>query len=174
VSEQDAAPEIPRPTDARIPEDEGRGLVEAAEDERETRPWEETYGRGGAEPFREESWRRTLGRPGVVPGGTDWRVALRAYVAGHDRGRDAEAKLADAVRAEGGRPLPAGEGRSVRPTSPESEGWEDATAAGARSTYGVPIPDPDRLDFHRSASTWRRRLPWVRIGGADDDDRTGG
>ncbi|HKK07644.1 MAG TPA: hypothetical protein VKA44_02030 [Gemmatimonadota bacterium] len=167
MSHDEDTPTGREPTDARIPEGEGRGVGEAAGHERASREWEETYGRGGGSAFGDAAWRRTLGRPGVVPGGTDWRVALRAYVAGHDRGRDAAAKLADAARAAGGSALPAREGAAEPAPTPEAERWEGATAGGVRSTYGVPIPE--RLDFHRGAGTWRRRLPWVRIEGRDAD-----
>lgn len=167
MSHQDERPDTGEPTDARIPEDEGRGVGEAAAHERESREWDETYGRGGGSPFGDEGWRRTLGRPGVVPGGTDWRVALRAYVAGHDRGRDAATKLSDAAAAAGGASLPAREGSAEVASGRELGGGEVATAGGVRSTYGVPIPE--RLDFHRGASTWRRRIPWVRIEGEDAD-----
>lgn len=96
-----------------------------------------------------------------IPGRTDWRVALRAYVSGHDRGEVAEAKLSDALSATGGG-HPAREG-TTEPS--EREALEGPTAAGERSTYGVPIPD--HLSFHRSAGTWRERIPWVRIRGRD-------
>ena len=173
MSHEEERPDDAEPTDARIPEGEGRGVGEAAEDERESREWDETYGRGGGSPFKEEAWRRTRGRPGVVPGGTDWRVALRAYVAGHDRGRDAASKLADAEAAAGGSSLPAREGLPERASGQSPGGGEAAASGGIRSSYGVPIPE--RLDFHRGAGTWRRRLTWVRIEGEDADaGRPGG
>ncbi len=141
-------------------------LEEAAGEERASRRWKETYGRGGAAPFGSGGWRRTMGRPGVVPGkGGDWRVALQAYVTGHDLGRDSERKLSDGIRVTG-RIDRAERGREV-----EAGGAESGASAEARpGTRRIPVPE--RLDFHRSAGTWRRHLPLGRRGGRDarDDD----
>lgn len=140
-------------------------LRAAAEEERKRRRWEETYGRGGGAPFAGEDWRRSMGRPGVLPGGADWRVALRAYVAGHDRGCDTEHKLADAIRV------------TAEESRPEG-GFEDDTEAGEApegvlESLSTPrrVPVADRLDFHRGPGTWRRRLALRGSGarGAGDD-----
>lgn len=130
-----------------------------ADEERAQRDYEETFGRGGGEAFGGEDYPHSYGR--AHAGG--WRRALRAYVNGHDRGWEAERKLqvADAS-VEEVRP-----GREEEPRrrpasdSPSEEADEEATArAGrARTPFGVEIPDRDELDFHRTASIWRDRLP---------------
>jgi len=117
------------------------------------------------DPMAAEDWPRTMGRPGVVPGGGDWRVALQAYVTGHDLGRDLEHKMSDAIRVTGRIPHAArgeeGEGTGVQPKAPAKTRPETRR-----------VPAPERLDFHRSAGTWRRHLPLGRRGGRDarDDD----
>ncbi len=140
-------------------------LAEAADEERASRHWEETYGRGGGDPFAGEDWRRTMGRPGVVPGGGDWRVALRAYVSGHDRGWDSERKLSDAIRITG---------RAEREERAREAGAGAGTAEGPpEARRGVRrVPVPERLDFHRSAGTWRRHLPLGKRGANVRDDDT--
>ena len=112
-----------------------------------------------------EDWPRTMGRPGVVPGGGDWRVALQAYVIGHDLGRDSERKMSDAIRVTG-RIEHAARGREA-----EGPGAEPGAAAETRPATRR-VPAAERLDFHRGAGTWRRHLPLARRGGGDarDDD----
>jgi hypothetical protein len=79
----------------------------------------------------------------------DLKLALRAYVLGHDAGHDVGTKLRIAEReldTEGvaGNPGP-------------------ATAAPVEAD-GRGVPVPERLDFHRSAGTWRDRVPGLRRG----------
>jgi hypothetical protein len=92
----------------------------------------------------------------AAPERTDWRVALRAYVSGHDRGGDADVKLDDARRAA------AVQAMSARaPAREASEAGASETRAGEGVAVRPPlrVPVPDRLDFHRGAGTWRRHLP---------------
>jgi len=126
-------------------------------------------GREVRDGMGDEARRRTMGRPGVLPGGADWRLALRAYVAGHDRGSDLERKLDDAlrasVRAEGSRP-----GRGAG-----APGAEGAPSMGSEGS-GLPpldVPVPARLDFHRGAGNWRTHLPGGagRVGPGDGGGR---
>lgn len=105
--------------------------------------------------------RRMMGRPGVVPGGADWRLALEAYVSGHDRGFDAERKMSEAIRATG-RTERAERDREVGAGEPR---------VGQEARPGVRhVPPPERFDFHRGAGTWRRHLPLGRRGGRDVRD----
>ena len=130
-----------------------------ADEERSQRDYEETYGRGGGEAFEAQDYPHGYSRPDA--GG--WRRALRAYVNGHDRGWEAGRKLevADAA-VEEARP-----GREEQPRRVPGPGTDSEEAGGeatartdrGRTPYGVEIPDRDRLVFHRSASTWRDRLP---------------
>lgn len=123
---------------------------------REEREEKETYGRGGGERFQEEAYPRSY----PVPGDMDWRRALRAYVDGHDRGREAERKFRDARAEMAPRRAPAREEAPAREPPP---GVPDAAPAEGTGTwqarYGVPVPDRDGLRFHRGPGTWRDRLP---------------
>ena len=130
-----------------------------ADRERAQRDYEETYGRGGGEAFESEDYPHSYARPGA--GG--WRRALRAYVNGHDRGWEAERKLRVAdEEVEEVRPgRESSPRRTPPPDAPSEEAEGEATARSDRggTPFGVEIPDRDRLVFHRSASTWRDRLP---------------
>lgn len=122
----------------------------------DSREEKETYGRGGGERFQEEAYPRSY----PVPGDMDWRRALRAYVDGHDRGREAERKFRDARREMAPRRAPAREETPVREPPPEVPGAAPAEGTGTRrARYGVPVPGRGRLRFHRGASIWRDRLP---------------
>lgn len=115
----------------------------------------ETYGRGGGRRFEVEEHGHAYASPGAV----DWRRALRAYVAGHDRGWEADRKFREAA-AETPTGRPARKETPERRPAPEveSERAEDATArVGSGTRFGVPVAR--RLDFRRAASTWRDRLP---------------
>lgn len=104
--------------------------------------------------------RRTMGRPGVVPGGADWRLALQAYVTGHDRGWDEERKMSEAIRTVG---------RIERGERDREAGRAPGTAPEARPGARH-VPAPERFDFHRSAGTWRRHLSLGGRGGRDVGD----
>lgn len=130
-----------------------------ADEERSQREYEETYGRGGGESFEDQDHPHSYPGPGT--GG--WRRALRAYVNGHDRGWGAQRKLDVAgAEVETSRPGREEEPRRAPPAGKASaEAVDEATARTDRggTPFGVEIPDRDRLDFHRGASTWRDRLP---------------
>lgn len=112
-----------------------------AEQDRERRGYDETYGRGGGDRFAEESHPHAYG----APSGTDWRRAMRAYVRGHDRGWSADRKYAEAAEEPSRTPRP--------------ERGEEASRAERVTRRGVGIPDRGGFSFHRAASTWRDRLP---------------
>lgn len=130
-----------------------------ADRERSEREYEETYGRGGGESFEEQDYPHSYARPGA--GG--WRRAMRAYVNGHDRGWEAGRKYDRAdEEVEASRPGREEEPRRAgEPEAASREGRGEATARTdrGRTPFGVSIPDRGSLDFHRSASTWRDRLP---------------
>lgn len=113
----------------------------AGDRERSRRDYEETYGRGGGDRFGEEEHPHAYGAPEA----RDWRRALRAYVDGHDRGWSADRKHREAAEEVSGASEPAREEAPAR------------TGRGTR--YGVDVPDRESFSFHRSASTWRDRLP---------------
>lgn len=130
-----------------------------ADEERAQRDYEETYGRGGGEAFEARDYPQSYSRPDA--GG--WRRALRAYVNGHDRGWESDRKLevADAAVDEA---RPGREETPRRVPGPEADSEEAGGEATGRTgrggtPFGVEIPERDRLVFHRSASTWRDRLP---------------
>lgn len=131
-----------------------------ADEERAQRDYEETYGRGGGEAFEDEDYPRSYGGSGT--GG--WRRALRVYVSGHDRGWETERKVREAGAADvrpGREETPS---RTSAPDTPSAGAGEEATARTGRpgtpgTPFGVEVPDRDELVFHRSASTWRDRLP---------------
>lgn len=130
-----------------------------ADEERSQRDYEETYGRGGGEAFESHDYPHAYGQPASG----EWRRALRAYVNGHDRGWEAERKLevADAAVEE---TRPGREESPRRVAGPEADSEEAGGEATARTErggtrFGVEVPDRDQLVFHRSASTWRDRLP---------------
>lgn len=84
-------------------------------------------------------------------GGIDVRRALRTYVVGRAAGYDSAMKerLAEAaLESEAG---------AARPP-------ERPASAGGSASFGVPVPE--KLEFHRSASRWRDRIPGLRGGGA--------
>lgn len=147
-----------------------------ADEERGHRDYRETYGRGGGEPFRDRDYPQSYATPGAM----DWRQALRTYVDGHDRGWETERKEREAAEATAaaqpaGAASPAGADGTATPggTPGREDGApaagraaEDADETAARTDegprFGVPVPDRDRLRFHRSASVWRDRLPDAR------------
>lgn len=136
-----------------------------ADEERDHRAYRETYGRGGGESFEARDYPQSYGGSG----GMDWRRALRAYVGGHDRGWETERKEREAAgtatdepasptaREAGGGTSPGAAGRE---TGDGSDAATAPTVGGSR--FGVPVPDRDRLRFHRGASVWRDRLPAAR------------
>lgn len=128
---------------------------EMADRARSQRDYEETYGRGGGEEFDRDDYPHGY----TASDAGDWRRALRAYVAGHDRGWEADRKHREAERrAPPSRPGGTGAGAGAVEEAPG--GADEATAETERGTrFGVGIPDRDRLDFHRGASRWRDRLP---------------
>lgn len=130
--------------------------------ERDRRDYEETYGRGGGDRFDQDEHPHAYGTPDA----SDWRRAMRAYVRGHDRGWSADRKYREAAgeSPEGpGSPEPAREEEPDRVEAPEVASrppGEEATARTERGTrFGVAVPDRTSFTFHRSASTWRDRLP---------------
>lgn len=148
-----------------------------ADEERGHRDYRETYGRGGGETFGDRDYPQSYAAPGAM----DWRRALRTYVDGHDRGWETERKEREAAEAtaaagpEGTASSPAGPGEAATPADApgreggaaaaarEGEAADEATARTDEGTrFGVPVPDRDRLRFHRSASVWRDRLPDAR------------
>lgn len=132
-----------------------------ADREREHRAYRETYGRDGGETFEARDHPQSY-----TVGAMDWRSALRAYVNGHDRGwgtaRKREAAAAAAGR-EAAERVHAGGGAPGEAGADEVGTAGEATARTEEGTrFGVGVPDRDRLDFHRSASVWRDRLPDAR------------
>lgn len=131
----------------------------AGDRERSRRDYEETYGRGGGDRFGEEEHPHAYGAPEAH----DWRRALRAYVGGHDRGWSADRKHREAAEEGPGASEPAREEASDRVEAPgvaSRAAREEATArAGHGTRFGVGVPDRESFSFHRSASTWRDRLP---------------
>lgn len=139
-----------------------------ADEERGHRDYRETYGRGGGETFEDRDYPQSYAAPGAM----DWRRALRTYVDGHDRGWETErkereaaeatpaAEPKDAVSSPSG--VPRREGKAPH-AGREGEAADEATARTDEGTrFGVPVPDRNRLRFHRSASVWRDRLPDAR------------
>lgn len=151
--------------------------------DRESRGSEEGEGRSD---FDREVYPRSY----PVPGRLNLKRAMRAYVHGHDRGWDAErkAEIGESGPPDGdgdteagyqgaGQALDSGE----RTARPGAESGPDPGPADARegTRYGVPVPD--ELDFHRSADTWRDRIPhphtarrpagWPGSGPSDDEPR---
>ena len=83
----------------------------------------------------------------------DLKRALRAYVLGHDAGYDVATKLR----------IAAGALETERLAASSAEGLDPAAATLASAgERGVPVPE--QLDFHRSAGTWRDRIPGLRRG----------
>lgn len=123
---------------------------------------------GGGETapsFRREPYPATYGRPDR----SRLKRALRAYVMGHDRGWEAERKLAEADRPD--RPVdrpdrfrgPPQEGEvepeEIRATSsglPEGVDVSVPEAPVGQLRFGVPVPE--RLAFHRGPDVWRDRI----------------
>lgn len=146
-----------------------------ADEERGHRDYRETYGRGGGESFGDRDYPRNYAAPGAM----DWRRALRTYVGGHDRGWETERKEREAAASSaaaepegsassaGGGPV-ASAGAAGREGGAPSSGRdgavtdEGAARTGGGTPFGVPVPDRDRLRFHRGASVWRDRLPDAR------------
>lgn len=115
----------------------------------------ETYGRGGGERFGEDEH----GHGYASSGSVDWRRAMRAYVAGHDRGWEADRKYREAAE-ETPTDRPAREDSPERSEAPEVASREAPGTTGSTGPgtgFGVPVAR--RLDFRRAASTWRDRLP---------------
>lgn len=135
--------------------------AEVAAKERGERAYDETYGRAAGERFGSADYPHAYGAPGRM----DWRRALRAYVNGHDRGWEADRKHEVAAgeapaRSEPRSPAPAGERGEGDVAAAGASEAGDATARTARGTrFGVGVADPSEMTFHRSASTWRERLP---------------
>jgi hypothetical protein len=157
----DDAPDPDAAADRRAVE--GRdSKAEVAAKERGERVYEETYGRAAGERYGAADYPHAYG----APGRTDWRRALRAYVNGHDRGWEADRKYEVAAGEEPARREPrspasaggrGGEGDAGAAGASEAD---DATARTGRGTrFGVGVADPSEMTFHRSASTWRERLP---------------
>lgn len=93
-------------------------------------------GRGTPHPPPREPWGR---RP--LPEKSNWRRALDVYVAGKSRGlTDGEKRKLAVYRLSG-----------------ESPPRERGANRPAPTSFGVPVPE--KLQFHRGASTWRRHLP---------------
>lgn len=126
-----------------------------ADRDRSRRDYRETYGRGGGDRFEASDHPQSYGTPTVGVG--DWRRAVRAYVSGHDRGWSADRKYREAAEE------PTGGERERSPSVDASASGEDEArtqgGTGPAVRFGVGIPDRDRFSFHRSASTWRDRLP---------------
>jgi hypothetical protein len=79
-----------------------------------------------------------------LPGKSDFRGALRIYVAGRNRFWTADEKRAAAQQNDS-----------------RSDSVEPVTVTGeARVEVGVPIPET--LQFHRAAGTWRDEVPGGR------------
>lgn len=122
--------------------------------DRSRRDFRETYGRGGGDRFEAGEHPQSYGMPTVGMG--DWRRAMRAYVSGHDRGWSGDRKYREAAEEPGGGE-PAGP-----PADAPAAGEDEAGTAGRTGPtvrFGVGIPDREHFSFHRSASTWRDRLP---------------
>lgn len=152
-----------RPADAP---DEKEAMVRARQDRRGYR---ETFGRRAGERFTEHDFPRSY----PVPEPLDWRRALRAYIAGHDRNWEADRKFAEAAEEAEVRDVPAPEagpgewpvpdgsrGQADRQEDEEDAGEEDVGTAGTGegTRFGVGVPDRDQLEFHRGASIWRDEL----------------
>ena len=116
-----------------------------ADRDRARRDYEETYGRGGGDRFDEGGYPQAYGRPDVGVG--DWRRAMRAYVAGHDRGWSADRKYREAEESEE-------EGPRLTVRRPDQE-----SPPSERVRFGVGVPEREDFSFHRGASIWRDRLP---------------
>lgn len=136
-----------------------------ADEERGRRDYRETYGRGGGETFGDRDYPQSYGGSG----GTDWRRALRAYVGGHDRGWETERKEREAAEAADDEKAAADQEAVGTATSRCASGQEAVAAAeetadriGELTRVAVPVPDRDRLRFHRGPSVWRDRLPAAR------------
>lgn len=150
--------------------------AEVADRERGERRYDETYGRAAGERFGGADYPHAYG----APEGVNWRRALRAYVSGHDRGWEADRKYAVAAGAGPDAASPGREAEPERhgaPEIPDAEAGE-ATARTERGTpFGVGVADPGEMTFHRSASTWRERLPEAprmpRHAGRELDGRRG-
>lgn len=147
---------------------------------------------GGSEEGegRSDFDREVYPRSYPVPGRLNLKRAMRAYVHGHDRGWDAErkAEIGESGAGEGargteegyqgaGQALDSGE-RTARPGA----GSTSATGppeAREGTRYGIPVPE--ELSFHRSADTWRDRIPhphtarrpagWPASGPSNDEPR---
>lgn len=76
-----------------------------------------------------------------LPASADWRRAFDVYVVGRSRALTADEKRGIA-RA-----------RARHRASPPERG----ATRSLEASYGVPIPE--RLQYHRNASTWRNHLP---------------
>lgn len=123
-----------------------------------------------APSFRQEPYPTTYGSPDR----SRLKRALRAYVMGHDRGWEAERKLAEADRPE--QPVdrpdrfrgPPAEGEvqadEIRATSsglPEGVDVDVPEAPIDQLRFGVPVPE--RLAFHRGPDVWRDRIARSRV-----------
>ena len=94
--------------------------------------------------------------------------ALRVYVLGHDAGYDVATKLrigagaleTEQLGASVAAPAAALDPPEAARTGP-AVGLDSATSASA-GDRGVPVPE--RLDFHRSAGTWRDHIPGLPRG----------
>lgn len=75
-----------------------------------------------------------------LPARSDWRRALGVYVAGRSRALTADEKRGIA-----------------RQRSEQLESPRPGASRPGKPRYGVPVPE--RLAFHRTASTWRNDLP---------------
>lgn len=125
----------------------------------------EETGRDPAPSFRREPHPTSYGRPDRAR----LKRALQAYIAGHDRGWEAERKLREADRdveraaADRFREPPAedaahppGERAAGSGGMPESTRTARSRASVRATAYGVSVPE--RLVFHRGPDTWRDRL----------------
>lgn len=124
-----------------------------------------------APSFEREPYPATYGRPDR----SGLKRALRAYVMGHDQGRSAARKLAEAeAEVEPGptdRFRQPSAGKDVQELEemsaelPRAGTLQSPEAPIRQARFGVPVPD--RLVFHRGPDVWRDRIgrPQVRSSG---------
>ncbi len=97
----------------------------------------------------------------------DLKRALRVYVLGHDAGYDVATKLRIAAGALETERLAAGPAAALDPPGAAHAGPAaglDPAAATSASAGDRGVPVPEKLDFHRSAGTWRDHIPGLRRG----------
>ncbi len=97
----------------------------------------------------------------------DLKRAVRTYVLGHDVGYDVETKSRIGAGALEAERLATGPAAALGPPGAARTGPAaglDPAAATSASAGARGVPVPERLDFHRSAGTWRDRIPGLRRG----------